>query len=67
MESPKINMMATTLESEIDLAKVQRACPEIGHYFNYIEEKIRPVNPKWDRRVIMIIEIITSETAYSGT
>jgi len=44
--------MATTFESEIDYGKLQRACPEIGLYFNYIEEKIRPVNPKWDRRVL---------------
>jgi len=52
MDSTKINVMATTFESEIDLGRLQRACPEIGHYFNFIEEKIRPVNPKWDKRVL---------------
>jgi len=44
--------MATTFESEINYGTQQRACPEIGHYFNYIEEKICPVDPKCDRRVM---------------
>jgi len=52
MDSTKINVMATTFELEINLGRLQRAYPEIGPYFNYIEEKIRPVNPKWDRRVL---------------
>jgi len=42
--------MTTTFESKIDYGKLQRACPVIGNYFNYIEEKIRPVDPKWDKR-----------------
>jgi len=39
-------------ELEVDLGTQQRACPEVGHYFQYIEEKVRPSDPKWDRRVL---------------
>jgi len=50
--STQIIDMATSYEPEVDYEKCQRACPEIGHYFKYIEEKIRPVDAKWDRRVL---------------
>jgi len=44
--------MATTFESDLEFGKQQRACPELRYYFNYIEEKIRPIDPKWGRRVL---------------
>jgi len=46
-----INDNGACFEREIDLGTLQRACPEIGHYFKYIEGKKRPNNAKWDRRV----------------
>jgi len=52
INSTEINAMATTFESEIDFGKQQRACPELRYYFNYIEKKIRLIDPKWDRRVL---------------
>jgi len=37
---------------EVELGMQQQACPEVGHYFKYIEEKIGPKDPKLDRRVL---------------
>jgi len=51
-ETQQINDIATRFEPEVDYENLQRACPEIGNYFKYIEEKIRPVDAKWDRRVL---------------
>jgi len=41
-----INNMATCFKPEVDYKTLQRVCPEIGHYFKYIEEKIQPVDAK---------------------
>jgi len=51
-ETPQINDIATCFGPEVVTETLKWACPEIGHYFNYIEEKIHPVDAKWDRQVL---------------
>jgi len=48
----QIQNTGVSFASNVDLGTLQRACPEIGHYFRYIKEKIRPSDGKWDRRVL---------------
>jgi len=48
----QINSTGMCFELEVDVGTQQRACPEIGHYFRYIEEKKRPIDPKCDRRIL---------------
>jgi len=47
----QINHIGMFIEPEVDLGTLQRACPEIGHYFRYIENKIQLSDAKWSRRV----------------
>jgi len=47
-EIPKINVITTGFGPETVTETLQRACPELGHYFRYLEEKIRPVDAKCD-------------------
>jgi len=44
-----------SFEPEVDLGTQQKACPEVGHYFRYIEEKIRPNHSKWDYTVYIVM------------
>jgi len=48
----KITNIGVSIEPEVDIGTLQRACPKLGHYFQYIENKIRPSDAKWDRRVL---------------
>jgi len=48
----QVNEKGADFEPEIGLGTLQKACPEIGYYFKYIEEKIQPNDAKWDRRVL---------------
>jgi len=48
----QINSTGMCFEPVRDLGTQQRAYLEVGHYFRYIQEKIRPNDAKWDRRVL---------------
>jgi len=59
----QINHIKMSIEPEVDLGTLQRACPEIGHYLRYIENRIQPSDAKWARigHFIRIIILSTSD------
>jgi len=62
----QINQIGMSIEPEVDLGALQRACPEIGNYFRYIENRIRPSDENGQGVYKMTIRIIILSNTYYG-